>query len=186
MVRIHLPPAKKSSANGKWRRPAPPSFNVEQQLPEVDVGAPGTAHSVLPSIEPKKARHIYLMRVGQHRGLSREEASEQEYRGASRRSRRIPEGSQCAPRSIPARDRRAARGRAAYNRSMVRCGLVGHLTGSFAISLSVGGLGEARPLNSEQLAQLAWCSRRHGPSGVCAASYAAAARRCLKHQYRGQ
>ena len=61
-VRIQSPPAKKSSANGKWRRPAPPSFNVEQQLPEVDVGAPGTAHSVLPSIEPKKARHIYLSR----------------------------------------------------------------------------------------------------------------------------
>ena len=56
------PSSEESSANGKWRRPAPPSFNVEQQLPEVDVGAAGTAHSVLPSIEPKKARHIYLSR----------------------------------------------------------------------------------------------------------------------------
>jgi hypothetical protein len=74
-------------------------------------------------------------------GLSREKAGEQEYRRAPPQSRRVPEGSRCAPRSIPARDGPAAMGRTDYNRAVVGCALVGHLVGSLAVNFGLAGVG---------------------------------------------
>jgi len=74
-------------------------------------------------------------------GLSPEKAGEQEYRGAPPQSRRVPEGSRCAPRTISARDGPAAMGRTDNHRAAIHCALVGHLVGSLAANFDLAGVG---------------------------------------------
>jgi hypothetical protein len=84
---------------------------------------------------------IFTNEAWEHRrGLIREKAGEQEYRGAPQ-SHRVPEGSRCAPRSISARDGPAAMGRTDNHRAVIDCGLVGHLVGSLAVNFGLAGVG---------------------------------------------
>lgn len=68
-------------------------------------------------------------------------SGEQQLRVALPQSRRIPEGSRCVARPIPAPDRSALRGRTDYYRTVVPRALVGHLAGGFFIDSGLVGVG---------------------------------------------
>jgi hypothetical protein len=101
---------------------------------------------------------IFTNEAWEHRrGLIREKAGEQEYRGAPQ-SHRVPEGSRCAPRSISARDGPGAMGRTDNHRAVIDCALVGHLVGSLAVNFDLAGVELAQGVQSRAPA----CARNRG------------------------